>query len=521
MARPGFVLEVDDRTPPLMVTAGPRIQLERFPLGTEVVYPPEPLPRLTDPVAAIDAALTEPLASEPLSTKLWPGMRLTIAFDDVSSVPPLPLPDIRGRIVERVLTQAAAAGVDDVALICANGLARRNTEAELRRILGERVFRSFYTDGKLGNHDAEDGARLTVLKPGGTDRADGDGSEVAINSRAADSDLLIMVHLAQSSDRSGTTAITQGLGSRDTVAAERSLAAVHDPDHTAARRAADIVGRNCEIFSVEAVLDNTTYGPPFGFLGQREWEWTLKSQAMLYGVRRAAAVASFGNGTSLPSRMRAGYAPTQVRAGAPAAVAEASREQLLAQQQVEVTGQADVLVLGVPPTTADSVDSVVDPLQAAWQGLAPVFGSVTGQPLVRPGGTVIVHHPLQQRFSTLHHPSSVDFFADVLPATTDAAAISDRYEQTYAHDPWYVQLYRTALAFHGLHPFHRWYEMAPAIDHSGDVIFVGADRRSADRMGFRAASRLADALEMASASVGRTPSVRYLHTPPQMLGTVT
>lgn len=521
MARPGFVLKVDDRTPPLMVTAGPHIQLERFPLGTEVIYPPEPLPRLTDPVPAIDAALDNPLDSEPLAAKLRPGMRLTIAFDDVSEVPPLPLPDVRGRIVERVLTQAAAAGVDDVALICANGLARRNTEVELRRILGERVFRSFYADGKLGNHDAEDDARLTVLKPGTPDPAGDGGREVAINSRAADSDLLVMVHLVRNQEGTGAAAITRGLGSRDSIAAERSLAAVRDPQHTASRRATEIVERNCEIFHVEAVLDNTAYGRPFGFLGQREWEWNLKSQAMFYGLRRAAAVASFGTGSSLPSRMHAGYAATQVRAGAPTAVAEASRGQVLAQQQVEVDGQADVLVLGVPPMTADSVDSVVDPLQAAWHGLACGFGAVTGEPLIRPGGTVIVHHLLNQRFSSLHHPSSIDFFADVLPTTTDAAQISDRFESAYADDPWYVQMYRTALAFHGLHPVHRWYQMAPATEHAGDVIFVGADRRSADRMGFRAASRLPDALEMASATVGRTPSVRYLHAPPRLLGTVT
>ena len=30
MARPGFVLEVDDRTPPLLVPDGDRFRLERF-----------------------------------------------------------------------------------------------------------------------------------------------------------------------------------------------------------------------------------------------------------------------------------------------------------------------------------------------------------------------------------------------------------------------------------------------------------------------------------------------------------
>ena len=44
MTRPGFVLEVDDRTPPLIVHEGEGFRLENFPLGTRVIYPPESLP---------------------------------------------------------------------------------------------------------------------------------------------------------------------------------------------------------------------------------------------------------------------------------------------------------------------------------------------------------------------------------------------------------------------------------------------------------------------------------------------
>lgn len=525
MARPGFVLEVDDRTPPLLVSAGQRLQLERFPLGTEVVYPPEPLPQLDDTVAAVDAALAEPISSEPLAAKLSAGMRLTIAFDGVSATPPLPAPDVRGRIIERVLTLAAAAGVDDVALICANGLTRRNTDAELRQLLGERVFRSFYADGRLTNHDAEDDTHLTVLRHGSHEPADDDRSpataEVALNSRVAESDLLVTVHLARSLTGNGTATVTDGLGSRASIGAEQRLAAVRDGQQTASRRAVEVVGDACDIFAIEAVLDNTSYRSPFGFLGEREWEWTLKSQAKLYALRRATAIASSTGRQLIPPRMHAGNRPTQVSAGTPDAVAAASREQLLRQQQVEVTGQADVLVLGVPTVTADSVGAATDPLQGAWHALAMGCGAVTDEPLLRAGGTVIVHHPLTQQFSSLHHPSSIDFFTDVLSATTDAAEISDRFEAKYADDPWYVELYRHALAFHGLHPLHRWYQMTPAREHAGDVIFVGADRRSADRMGFRAASRLTDALEMASATVGNEPRIRYLHAPPDLLGTVT
>ena len=105
MSRPGFVLEVDDRTPPLVVHEGEGFRLEKFPIGTRVVYPPESLPGLRDVDGAIRHALENPENSEPLRALLRPGMRLTIAFDDVSlPLPPMRAPDIRQRVIELVLT---------------------------------------------------------------------------------------------------------------------------------------------------------------------------------------------------------------------------------------------------------------------------------------------------------------------------------------------------------------------------------------------------------------------------------
>ena len=67
-------------------------------------------------------------------------MRLTIAFDDIGTpTPTMRRPDIRGKVIEAVLTRAAAAGIDDVALVSANGLNRRMTAEELQHIVGERV----------------------------------------------------------------------------------------------------------------------------------------------------------------------------------------------------------------------------------------------------------------------------------------------------------------------------------------------------------------------------------------------
>src|SRR5205823_2205993 len=118
-----------------------------------------------------------------------PGMKLTIAFDDISlPLPQMKTPDIRGRVMEHVLEAAARAGVDDVKIIAALSLHRRMTPAELKRAVGERVYRSFYPES-LYNHDAEDKSEVTYI--GETDQ----GEEVEINKRAAESDLIVYVNI--------------------------------------------------------------------------------------------------------------------------------------------------------------------------------------------------------------------------------------------------------------------------------------------------------------------------------------
>jgi len=100
MSRPGFVLEVDERTPALLVHEGEGFRLERFPLGTRVIYPPESLPGMRDVDAEIRRALDQPLGREPLRELLRAGMRLTIVFDDLSiPLPPMRTPDIRQRVI--------------------------------------------------------------------------------------------------------------------------------------------------------------------------------------------------------------------------------------------------------------------------------------------------------------------------------------------------------------------------------------------------------------------------------------
>src|SRR5947209_19295687 len=92
MPRPGFVLDVDRNTPPTLFWRGEDFTLEKLPAGrSRIVYPAEPLDPVRDVDAAIRDALVHPIDSDPLPALPFPGMKLTIAFDDVS----LPLPKMR------------------------------------------------------------------------------------------------------------------------------------------------------------------------------------------------------------------------------------------------------------------------------------------------------------------------------------------------------------------------------------------------------------------------------------------
>ena len=64
-------------------SAGEGFGLQKFPLGTRVIYPPDSLPAVKDVTEAIRDALLNPVGSDPLPELLKPGMRLTIAFDAV------------------------------------------------------------------------------------------------------------------------------------------------------------------------------------------------------------------------------------------------------------------------------------------------------------------------------------------------------------------------------------------------------------------------------------------------------
>ncbi|MDH3302756.1 MAG: nickel-dependent lactate racemase [Acidimicrobiia bacterium] len=524
------MLEVDRQTPPILFHHGEGFRLEKLPVGrSRVVYPGEPLRGLADPDGAIRDALLNPIDDDPLPSLLTPGMKLTIAFDDISlPLPPMQRPDARQRIIEAVLDMAAEAGVDDVHLIAALCLHRRMTDAELRHAVGDRVFEAFHPHGLLYNHDAEDPDGMVIL--GQTEK----GETVQMSRRAAESDLVVYVNINLVSMDGGWKSTATGLAGYEGVKAHHNVHTLRhsrsfmDQDsselHRSNWRQGEVIkAHGPRIFQIESTLNTNTFGHdgPMAVLQKREWEWSMAD--------RAAFTAMQAGLDRMPSSVRrkvfhswkAPYDMTSIQAGEVEAVHKRTTDMVYAQHLVPVQGQTDVLTMGLPYLTPYNVNSIMNPILVMVQGLGYFFNLYRGKPLVREGGVLIMSHPTPWEFHPVHHPSYIDFFEQVLADTTDPVEIEKRYEKQFAEDEWYRHLYRTSHAYHGVHPFYMWYWGAHAMQYLGQVIVVGGYERAVRRLGFKPATTLADALEMATDTVGPKPTITHYHNPPILMADVT
>ena len=108
-----------------------------------------------------------------------------------------------------------------------------------------------------------------------------------------------------------------------------------------------------------------------------------------------------------------------------------------------------------------------------------------------------------------------NFFHRVLPETNNSFTLQQKYEAEFAHNPEYIEMYRTGNAYHGVHPFYMWYWGENGRAHVGKVIVVGAENpRTAEVMGWECAGSMEEALEMAHSHVGHQPTVTHMHIPP-------
>ncbi len=139
------------------IFCGHDLLLADVPDDTRVIGPPPPGKEAGPAPSILAEALDQPLESPPLEDLVGSSSSVVIAFDDNA----LPLPTMRNELrpvaIKLILARLAKAGVEEqnVRLICAQGLHRKLTPAELAGLVGKDVYSRFAPD-RVGNHDGED-----------------------------------------------------------------------------------------------------------------------------------------------------------------------------------------------------------------------------------------------------------------------------------------------------------------------------------------------------------------------------
>jgi hypothetical protein len=519
------VVTLERDSAPRVLFSGDRLVEVDLPAGTRCLYAKPAIEPLKDPDAAIRYALHHPLESEPLYAKLRPGMKVTIAVDDISlPLPPMRRPDVRERVLSIVLELCADHGIDDIEIIVATGVHRRMKPHEIRHMVGDRIFDRYYPD-RLYNHDAEDRDNLVVL--GQTD----DGHVLEFNRRAAESDLVIYVNLNFVPMNGGYKSLAVGLCSY------RSLRPHHNPhtirgsksymDPAQSQLATDIEAmgrlahRTLDVFTIETTINNRMFDRPLEFLMKPEDDLNGRERALLKGLVATTARLPQAARQAIFDRFPAPYGMIGVNAGHVEAVHEKTVERNFEQYCVPIEGQADVLVTPIPYISPYNVHAFLNPLLVQVLAQGYLFNMNRGVPLVKKGGTLIITHPCTDKFDHEQHAPYIDFVHRLLPETRDAEELRHRYEEKMASDPAFIQMYRTGHAYHPSHPFFMWYWGENGRQHLGKVIVVGADNEYIPKLlGYETAGSMDEALYRARGGEARTLDVTLLHVPPIIMGDV-
>ena len=126
------------------------------------------------------------------------------------------------------------------------------------------------------------------------------------------------------------------------------------------------------------------------FLQKREWEWTARDRAAYLAMTKSLAVSPDRVARSIFQSIKAPHAMTGVHAGEVEAVHAATTEAVYRQQLVDVEGQTDVAIFGLPHMCPYNVNSIMNPILVMCMGLGYLFNLYRGKPLVREGGVAIL-----------------------------------------------------------------------------------------------------------------------------------
>ncbi|MDL2229013.1 lactate racemase domain-containing protein [Treponema sp. OttesenSCG-928-L16] len=232
--------------------------------GETVADPPHiPFDKLEEETLG---SIRNPIGMDPLSKTAKKGMKAVIVFPD--KVKGGFQPTAHRKIsIPLIIKELLAAGVEkkDISLICSNGLHRKNTKSEIRRLLGDEVFHDFWFSGQIANHDSEDWDNLINL---GTDEL---GDPVIMNKAVYDADIAVLIGHTMGNPYGGYSGgykhCATGITHWKSIGSHHNTAVMHGPDFTPVsgkslmRSKFDAIGMHMEkcmgkkFFCCDAVLD--------------------------------------------------------------------------------------------------------------------------------------------------------------------------------------------------------------------------------------------------------------------------
>ena len=464
-----------------MVFCGNNYVEVRFPKGTRILRAPIHEAPLPDPKEAVIQAIKNPLGMKPLAEQVTPGSKVLIAFDDLAvPVPPMMPPDNREVAIGAIVEELYRAGVEkkDITLVCANGIHRMWKRSELATILGQKLMREFSHSQVIG-HDGEDPDGLVHL--GLTEN----GYDVEINRRAIDADLTIYVNLNWVPFNGGWKSTIIGLGTY------RTIRHIH----------------NHEMYLAEAPA--SCMEPEKNMLHDRIREMGRHLKAHLKSMNKAIFQVETTIDSMTPPSM------STVWAGDVDLVHEKSLEYLTAHKVLDVEGQTDILVFGLPDFMPYSMGTIINPILIARMGLGYLFSNYRDNPLVRKDGILILSNPLYDQCDPIHHPSYVALWNEGFSRTRSAAEMYDLFADEYAHRPEFIHRYRFGYGFHGAHPVQAYTTTEYPKRYLKKIFAAGCTNTNvAEKLEWEPAKNVEEAIKSAAKDLGKDVTVTFVDLPP-------
>jgi nickel-dependent lactate racemase len=428
-------------------------------------------PPAVDPYETTRKALEKPLGFPSLKELGGPGKKIVIAFPD--RVKGGFHPTCHRRVAIPMIVEELRKGgtqLEDITLLCAMGLHRKNTVEEWYWYLGKDIVDEFWP-GRLVNHDAE-APDLCDLGE------DGMGNVVQCNRLMAEADLPIVIGHCAGNPYGGYSGgykmVVTGLSGWRSIASHHIPATMHRKDWMGASTSSQM---RHQFKSIGQAIEKTL------------------------GKKFFAVDAVLGQRSQI----------LDVKAGEVGAVEEATWPFADKRTKVclEMKGPADILIMGLPRNFH----------YGPGMGSNPILMSLAigGQlsrcwHAFREGGVIIAASVCDGWFNPHWFPSYEETYRALQNYCTAAEFLSSEDAMQIVHDYEYRFQYSNNYTYHPYHAMSMISGGSASLLWTSAVFIAGAMEPSYARgMGFIPTKTFEEALERAKRIVGKNP--RILCTP--------